>query len=79
MVSLHAPGERTRGAVADHKDANVKLLSHVREPGQKLSEFLLSFGQLAPAAVVDTEAGHDAVDDEEAVFIALEVGGYGVQ
>lgn len=37
---------------------------------KELVEFLLAVGELAAAAVVDAEAGHDAVDDEEAVFVA---------
>jgi hypothetical protein len=44
----------------------------VRESGQELVQFLLALGQLAAAAVVDTEAVHDAVDDQETVFIGGE-------
>ena len=36
---------------------------------QELVELLLALGQLAAAAVVDAEAIHDAVDDEEAVLV----------
>ena len=36
---------------------------------EELVELLLALGQLATAAVVDTEAVHDAVDDQEPVLI----------
>lgn len=47
----------------------------MRQLGQELIELLLPVGQLAAAAVVDAEAGHDAVDYQEAVFVAGEGGG----
>jgi len=53
-----------------HQNADVKFLGHVCELRQELVKFLLSIGKLATAAVVDAEAGHDAVDDEETVFVA---------
>ena len=58
-----------------HQDANVELLGHVRQLRQVLIQFLLSVRQLAAAAVVDAEAGHDAVDDQETVFVTGEGGG----
>ena len=42
------------------------------QPGQELVQFLLPVGQLAAAAVVDAEAVHDAVDDQQAEFVAGE-------
>lgn len=62
-----------------HQNANVELLGHVRQLRQELIQFLLSVRQLATTAVVDAETGHDAVDDEEAVFVAGEGGGERVQ
>lgn len=40
--------------------------------GQKLIQLLLSLIQFSTADIVDAEQSHDAVDDEEAVFIADE-------
>lgn len=51
----------------------------MRQPGQELVQFLLPVGQLAAAAVVDAEAVHDAVDDEEAEGVAGEGVGEGVE
>ena len=62
-----------------HQDANVELLGHVRQLRQVLIQFLLSVRQLAATAVVDAETGHDAVDYQEAVFIAREGGGERVE
>jgi len=56
--------------LAYHENANVELLGHVSELRQELVEFLLTIGKLAAATVVNAEAGHDAVDDEETVFVA---------
>ena len=58
-----------------HQNANVELFGHVRQLGQELVQFLLSVRQLATAAVVNAEAGHDAVDYQETVFVAGEGGG----
>ena len=51
----------------------------MRQLAQELIELLLSIGQLAAAAVVHAETGHDAVDYEEAVIVGGEVGGEGVE
>lgn len=40
---------------------------------------MLPLAQFAATAVVDAEAGHDAVDDEEAVFVRGEAGREEVQ
>lgn len=45
---------------------------HMRQAGQELIEFLLAIGQFTAAAVVDAEAVHDAVDYQEAEFVAGE-------
>lgn len=58
-----------------HQNANIELLGHMRQLRQELIQLLLSIRQLAAAAVVDAETGHDAVDYEEAVFVAGEGGG----
>ena len=47
----------------------------MRKSAEELVEFLLSICQLASAAVVDAEAGHDAVDDQEPVLVGLKAGG----
>jgi len=44
----------------------------VRQLAQELIELLLPICQLATATVVDTEAGHDAVDYEESELIGRE-------
>lgn len=62
-----------------HQNANVELLGHVRQLRQELVQFLLSVRQLAAAAVVDAETGHDAVDYEQTVLVAGEGGGERVQ
>ena len=49
------------------------------QSGQELVQFLLTVGQLAAAAVVDAEAVHDAVDDEEAEGVGGEGEGEGVE
>ena len=51
----------------------------MRQLAQELIQLLLAIGQFAAAAVIDAEAGHDAVDDEEAVVVCGEVGGEGVE
>lgn len=51
----------------------------MRQLAQKLIQLLLAIGQLAAAAVVDAEAVHDAVDDEEAEGVAGEGEGEGVE
>lgn len=56
--------------LACHENADIEFLGHVSELRQELVEFLLTIGKLATAAVVNAEAGHDAVDDEETVFVA---------
>ena len=47
--------------------------------GQELVEFLLTIGKLAAAAVINSKTGHDAVDDEKAVFVAGELRREGVE
>jgi len=44
----------------------------MRQLRQELIELLLALVQLASASVIDSEQGHDAVDDEETVLIADE-------
>lgn len=44
----------------------------MRQFRQELIQLLLPVRQLATAAVVDAETGHDAVDYEETVFVAGE-------
>lgn len=39
---------------------------------KELVEFLLALVELATTGIVDAKQGHDAVDDEEAVFVADE-------
>lgn len=46
----------------------------MRQFTQKLIQLLLPISQLAPPAEIHAEAGHDAVDDEQAVFVGGEVG-----
>lgn len=45
----------------------------MRQLRQELIEFLLSIGQLSAAAEVDTEAIHDAVNDEKSILIGCEI------
>ena len=61
------------GQDAYHEHTDIELLGHMSKLGQELIEFLLTIGKLTAAAVVDSKAGHDAVDDEKAVFIAGEL------
>ena len=46
---------------------------------QELVELLLTVGKLAATAEVNSEACHDAVDDEEAVLVARELRRKGVE
>ena len=39
------------------------------QPAQELVQLLLPIRQLPTPAVIDAEEGHDAVDDQEAVFV----------
>lgn len=47
----------------------------MRQLRQELIQFLLPIRQLSATAVVNPETGHDAVDYEEAVFVAGEGSG----
>lgn len=47
----------------------------MRQLRQELIEFLLTIGEFSTATVVDAEAAHDAVNDEEAVFVGGEIRG----
>lgn len=69
----------SKGWKKHHENADIELLSHMRQFTQELIQLLLPISQLAAAAVVDAETGHYAVDDEEAVFVSLETGGKGVE
>jgi len=51
----------------------------MRQLAQELIQLLLAIGQLAAAAVVDAETGHDAVDYQEAVVVCGEGGGERVE
>lgn len=51
----------------------------MRQLRQELIEFLLAIGQFPTAAVVDAEAVHDTVNDEEAVFVGCKIRGESVQ
>lgn len=44
--------------------------SNVRKLRQELIELLLTLVKLTTTSVVDTEQCHDAVDDEQTVFVA---------
>ena len=46
--------------------------SHMCQLREELVEFLLAICQLATATVVDAEAIHNAVDDEETVLVCGE-------
>ena len=46
---------------------------NVRQFRQKLIELLLTLIELTATDVVDTEQGHDAVDDEETVLVVHEI------
>lgn len=48
-----------------HEDSNVELLSDVVESCQELSKLLLSLGKLSSSGIVNSEACHDTVDDQE--------------
>lgn len=51
----------------------------MRQLAQELIQLLLAISKLATTAVVDAEAGHDAVNYEEAVFVAGELGREGIE
>ena len=53
--------------------------SHVRQTVEELIELLLTFRELSAPAIVDPEAVHDAVDDQESVLVASERLGKRVQ
>ena len=51
----------------------------MRQLAQELIQLLLSIRQLSAPAVVDAKTGHDAVNDQKAVFVGLEAGRKGVE
>lgn len=51
----------------------------MRQLRQELIEFLLAIGQFPTATVVDAEAVHYTVNDEEAVFVGCKTRGESVQ
>ena len=53
--------------------------SHMGQLGQELVQLLLTICKFASTAVVDSEAVHDAVDDEETVLIRGERLGEGIE
>ena len=55
-----------------HEDTEVEFLCHMGQLREELVQFLLTFCQLSSSTVVNTEAVHYAIDDEEAVFVASE-------
>jgi hypothetical protein len=52
---------------------------NVRQFREKLIEFLLTLIQLSSPDKIDSEQSHDAVDNQETVFIAHKVLGYFIQ
>ena len=62
-----------------HQNTNVELLSHPRQPAQKLIQLLLTICQFPASTVIHTEARHDAIDDEEAVFVCDKYSGQGIE
>ena len=60
--------------VTDHENADIELFSHVGEAREELAQFLLAFTQLAAPRVINTEAGHDRIDDEQPVVVGLKTG-----
>ena len=79
MTPLPRSARRRVDRKTYHQDAHVELLGHVRQLREVLVQFLLPVRELAAAAIVDAEAGHDAVDYQEAVFVAGEGGGERVE
>lgn len=51
----------------------------MRQLAQELIQLLLTICQFATTAKIDAETGHDAIDDQESVFVGGEVGGKGVE
>jgi hypothetical protein len=47
--------------------------SNVRQLGEELVELLLTFVQLSSASVVNSEEGHDTVDDQQTILVAHEI------
>ena len=46
-----------------NKDSNVKLLADPGESGKHLVELLLSLRELSSTGIIDSEEGHDRVND----------------
>jgi len=51
--------------VTNHQHGNVELFCHMAQLRQEQIQFSLSMGQLPSPLVVNTETGHDAVDDQQ--------------
>ncbi|KAL8828077.1 MAG: hypothetical protein Q9191_002794, partial [Dirinaria sp. TL-2023a] len=56
-----------------HQNTDVELFGHVSKSRQELIELLLAIGKLATATVIDPKAGHDAIDDQKAIFVTREL------
>ena len=47
--------------------------------GQELIQLLLAVRKLSSTRVIDSKAGHDTINDEEAIFIAGKLGCEGIE
>lgn len=51
----------------------------MRQTAKELIEFLLPVSEFTSAAVVDAEASHDTIDDEQTILIRLKAGGQSIE
>ncbi len=58
------------GSDAYHEHTNVETLGDLFQQVQELPQLLLSLGKLATPKIVNTEACHNAVDDQETELAA---------
>lgn len=59
--------------VAPGVDLERHTFRNVGQLGKELVEFLLALIELSATDIVDTKQGHDAVDDQETVFVIHEI------
>ena len=79
QIGLRREREGEREECTYHQYTNIKLLRHSRQPPQKLIQLLLTICQFSSPAIIHAETRHNAIDDQEAVFVGGEDGGEGVK
>jgi len=76
LTTVHTGEHRARTWVTldlvGHQHADVVLLCHERDLLQELGKVGLTLAEFAASLIVDSEAGHDAVDNEQSILAGAE-------